>query len=280
MVLAVVVHALLLIALTWGVQWKRDSQNVVAEAELWSAVPQQAAPRETAPPPAPPPVAQKPPAPPPPPPAPQRREADIAQEREKQRQAQEKQRELEEQQQRERERQKRLEAQKQAEAQKRLAEQKRQEELKQKQAQAEKEAERRKQDQAAAAKAKAREAELAELRQENLKRLQGLAGTGGPSASGTAARSSGPSAGYASRIAASIKRNIVFTDVVSGNPATEVRIRVAPDGTIVGKTLVRSSGNKAWDEAVLRAIDRTGSIPRDTDGSVVPEFPALFRPND
>jgi colicin import membrane protein len=37
---------------------------------------------------------------------------------------------------------------------------------------------------------------------------------------------------------------------------------------------------KSWDDAVLRAIDRTDRIPRDTDGSVVPEFTIEFRPKD
>jgi colicin import membrane protein len=72
----------------------------------------------------------------------------------------------------------------------------------------------------------------------------------------------------------------VFTDVISGNPKAIVRLRVAPDGTIVGRQLVASSGVKSWDDAVLRAIDRTGTIPRDTDGSVVPDFEIDFRPNE
>ena len=44
-VLAVLAHVLLLLALTWGVNWKRESKNVAAEAELWSGVPQQPAPK-------------------------------------------------------------------------------------------------------------------------------------------------------------------------------------------------------------------------------------------
>ena len=32
-------------------------------------------------------------------------------------------------------------------------------------------------------------------------------------------------------------------------------MRAAPDGTIVGRKLVKSSGNAAWDDAVLKAID-------------------------
>ena len=52
--LAVLAHAVLLAALTWGVHWKREALSITAEAELWSTVPQQAAPKlvEVPPPPA------------------------------------------------------------------------------------------------------------------------------------------------------------------------------------------------------------------------------------
>src|SRR3569832_63274 len=83
-VLAVLAHLLLMAALTWGIHWNRESENAAVEAELWSSLPQQAAPKLAEPPPAPVPA----PEPltrvetPPPPPAP--RAADIAIEREKQ----------------------------------------------------------------------------------------------------------------------------------------------------------------------------------------------------
>jgi len=65
-VLAVLAHVLLMLALTWGISWNRASENAVAEAELWSSVPQQAAPKAaTAPP-----VVQAPPMPVPVPPPP------------------------------------------------------------------------------------------------------------------------------------------------------------------------------------------------------------------
>ena len=60
--LAMLVHLLLLIALTWGVSWKSKDQSLSFEAELWSALPQEAAPPLQAPPTPPEPVA--PPAPP------------------------------------------------------------------------------------------------------------------------------------------------------------------------------------------------------------------------
>src|SRR5674476_1299083 len=52
--LAMLAHAFLLAALTWGVHWHRETASVSAEAELWSSVPQQAAAKAVEPPPQPP----------------------------------------------------------------------------------------------------------------------------------------------------------------------------------------------------------------------------------
>jgi colicin import membrane protein len=267
-VLAVIAHLLLMIALTWGINWTREDTTVAAEAELWSSLPEQAAPPPAPPVPAAPPVVQAPPVPEKVTPPPLAKEPDIAIEREKKRREDELRRRQEED-------QRKLEAQKK----KLLEEQARREEAAKDRAAKEKLAK----EQAAKDKTK-RELDtkkLEALRQENIKRLQGLAGTSGsPSATGTALRNKGPSATYAGRIAARIKPNIVFTDVVTGNPKAEVEIRVAPDGTIVGIKLLKSSGIKSWDEAVMRAVEKTGSIPRDSDGTVVPEFPIGFSPKD
>ena len=79
---ALVVHALLIVALTAGIQWKQDN-SLSVEAELWSAVPMAAAPKlveveAPPPPPAPKPEpAPKPVVKAPEPPAPNR-DADIA----------------------------------------------------------------------------------------------------------------------------------------------------------------------------------------------------------
>jgi colicin import membrane protein len=144
------------------------------------------------------------------------------------------------------------------------------------------EQERRRKEQAEKAeradKARKEEERLAAQREANLKRLLGQAGaTGEPSATGTATRSAGPSASYAGRIRARIQPNIVFADSVIGNPLATVEVRLAPDGTIIGRRLVKASGVKAWDDAVLRAIDKTEVLPRDTDGRVQPSFEIDFR---
>src|SRR5690349_1406068 len=84
LVLAIIAHLLLMLALTWGIKWNKESENAAAEAELWSTVPRQAAPAEVQPPP--PAPVPPPPAPQvvtPPPPAPVQRQPDIALEREK-----------------------------------------------------------------------------------------------------------------------------------------------------------------------------------------------------
>jgi colicin import membrane protein len=44
--------------------------------------------------------------------------------------------------------------------------------------------------------------------------------------------------------------------------------------------VVDSSGNPAWDEAALKAIDRTGSLPRDVDGRVPSPIIIVVRPTD
>lgn len=300
--LAVLVHVVLIGALTWGVNWKNSADQPAVEAELWAAVPQQAAPRAVEPPPPPPPAPPevRPPAPPPPPPPravepPDTREADIAIEREKKRLEQEKkareqqlEREKRERERKEDERRDRLEQEKKERLQKekekekeqrekQLAEQKKAEQDKQKKLAEDK----RKADEAAKRKADAEAKQLAEQREANLRRLQGLAGaTGGENATGTAQRSAGPSGSYGGKVAAKVKPNIVYPDAISGNPRAEVEVRLSPDGTIVGKRLVQSSGNKAWDDAVLRALDKTETLPRDVDGRVPPSLTIGFRPQD
>lgn len=302
--LAVLVHAVLIGALTWGVNWKNTADQPAVEAELWAAVPTQAAPRavEPPPPPPPPPVQQVTPPAPPPPPPPVRtvepndtREADIAIEREKKRLEQEKkareqqqEREKRERERKEEERRERLEQEKKERLQKekekekeqrekQLAEQKKAEQEKQKKLAEDK----RKADDTAKRKADAEAKQLAEQREANLRRIQGMAGaTGGETATGTAQRSAGPSGSYGGKVAAKVKPNIVYPDAISGNPRAEVEVRLAPDGTIVGKRLVQPSGNRAWDDAVLRALDKTETLPRDVDGRVPPSLTIGFRPQD
>lgn len=290
---ALFMHLLLLAALTWGVHWKSEPNNMSASAELWSAVPLEAAPAANEPEPTPiepvkppEPVKAVEPKPEPKPMAPaspklnaatEREAADIALKKEKEK------KKLEEKKTAELDKKKKLEKEKLE--QEKLAKEKEKEKAK--------ELEKKKKEEAlkkevAAAKAKedakklATEEKRAEaLRNENLKRMQGMAGASGDeNAKGSALKSSGPSASYAGRIRARIKPNITFTEDIAGNPKAEVEVRTSPDGTILSRKLLSRSGNKSWDEAVLKAIDKTAILPRDEDGRVPPVLEISFRPKD
>jgi colicin import membrane protein len=118
---------------------------------------------------------------------------------------------------------------------------------------------------------------LQKIHDENVKRMMGQMD---PAATGSAARDSGPSASYAGRIIARLRPKLVLTDSIPGNPAVEVEIRCAPDGTIIGRRITKPSGSKAWDDAVIRAIDSAGTLPRDTNGKALDTIPIIWRPQD
>jgi len=287
--LAAAAHVLLFVGLGLVTRWTTQVQVVAAEAELWSAMPQQAAPRLIEPEPVPPPEPEPKPEPPKPAPRPapqpepevHKHDADITLKKQRE---EDKKKALEKEK-AEKLRKEKLEKEKadkeKAEKEKRLKEQK----LKEEKAREEKERERKKAEadkrKAEEAKEKAEAARTEALRQENIKRMQGLAGaTGGENSTGSALRSSGPSASYAGRLVARIKPNITYPGDVMGNPRAEIEVKVGADGTIQSRRIVQSSGNKAWDDAVLRAIDKTEVLPKDTDGRVPSVLVLGFRPLD
>jgi len=277
LLLAIAAHGLLLALLAAGVQWHRETPPVVAEAELWSAVPEMAAP-----PPAPeadPTPVVEPPAPPTVEQAPATAAPDIALEKERKRKEQ---LALQEKAEKARALKEKAEKEKLEKLKREKLELAKQEQAKQEKLAREKklQAERKQPDPKNAAEAK----KLEELRQQNLKRMMGQAstavGNGDANATGSAAQASGPSAGYAGRIRARIKPNIIFTDTISSNPIAEVEVRTSPDGTIISRKLTKPSGVKSWDDAVLNAIDKTEVLPRDVDGRVPTSLVISFRPRD
>ena len=269
LVFALAVHLLLMLALGWGVNWKRESVTLSVEAELWSRLPQEAAPKAVQPPPPPPAPAAVAIAPPvttiePSKPEPAPREAEIALEREKEKLADARRKQLAIEREQQREVQRQLAAQKKLElARAKAAEDRQQQDSTKRLRQAEE--------------TKRMEAQ----REDNLRRMQGMAGaTGAPTAAGNAVRASGPSDSYAGRIRARVKPNIVFGEEIAGNPTAEVEVRTSPDGTIVGQRIIKSSGVRGWDEAVLKAVIKTEALPRDVDGRVHSPLIISFRPKD
>ena len=101
---------------------------------------------------------------------------------------------------------------------------------------------------------------------------------------GNTQQAAGPSASYAGRVGAKLKPNITLLEEtrahISGNPVAEVEVRAGGDGSITDRKLIKSSGVKAWDDAVLRAIDKSESLPRDIDGRVPPLLVISFSMKD
>ena len=314
---SLVVHGLLVMALTAGIQWQQDN-TLSVEAELWSAVPMAAAPKlveveapQPPPAPAPAPAPAPPPAPAPQPvvkapepPAPAR-DAEIALAKKRKIEEEKKLQDTLRAEERRKEELKK-DAEKKAKAKleedKRKLEAKKEEERKDKERKdkekdkerAEKERkdkEAKKQQEQKDKKVAAEEAKkFDDLRQENLKHLKSMAGMAGASgnenATGNAMKASGPSNTYGGRIAKLVKDNITFTEAqkmsVEGNPVATIEVHCAPDGSItIGKTkLIKSSGDRNWDTAVLRAMEKTEKIPRDTDGRLHCPFPMDLKPKD
>jgi colicin import membrane protein len=305
---AVVAHALLFLALGLATAWKTQPQTLQAEAELWSAVPQAAAPRlqeplpKSEPEPEPVPEPQPtPPAKPTPPPAPAPdpalalKDAQIALEKKKlddkkkeaeklkaEKEKAEKEKAIQDKAAKDKLEKAKAEKEKLEKDKAEKAKLEKEKLAKEKKAQEDKEREKKK----AAEKDKVEMTKKAEaladsFRKDQMQRTQGLAGASGDATStGTALKSSGPSASYAGRLVGRIKPNIVYPGDVVGNPQAEVEMRVAPDGVIQSRRLKKSSGNKAWDDAVLRAIDKTEVLPKDPDGRVPPLIELVFRPLD
>jgi colicin import membrane protein len=122
-------------------------------------------------------------------------------------------------------------------------------------------------------------------RADQLARLKAAAGaeggSGGKVGDGVGAGGNAPP-GYADRVRKKIKPLIIFNaEAVSGNPAVVVLLDLAPDGTILKRTVVTASSDPAWDRAILLAIERAESLPRDENGKIpMRQIKLTFKPKD
>jgi colicin import membrane protein len=67
---------------------------------------------------------------------------------------------------------------------------------------------------------------------------------------------------YIARITAKIKSNINEPGDIPGNPEAVFRVVQLPTGEIIEVTLVKSSGLRAYDDAVERAIRKSSPLPK------------------
>jgi colicin import membrane protein len=123
------------------------------------------------------------------------------------------------------------------------------------------------------------------VRADQLARLRAAAGaeggSGGTTGSGVGGGGNAPP-GWTDKVVKKVKPLIVFNpESINGNPAAVVKVNLAPDGAILSTELVTSSGNLGWDRAVLLALTRAESLPKDDNGKIPQrEVKLTFKPKD
>ncbi len=123
------------------------------------------------------------------------------------------------------------------------------------------------------------------VRADQLARLRAAAGaeggSGGTIGSGVGGGGNAPP-GWTDKVIKKVKPLIVFNpESVSGNPAAVIQVSLAPDGAILSTSILTSSGNASWDRAVLLALSRAESLPKDDNGKIPQrEVKLTFKPKD
>ncbi len=280
--LAVLVHAALLAALVFGMSWT-SLPHVPVQADLWAELPTPA--RPPAPPPEPPPIQPprvepvsiepprvEPTPPPPAPPVPRVQPAptpDIAVQQEQRRLRDERLREEQAQRQREIEaaRQREEEARRQAEAAR--LERERAEQARREREQAE---------------AELRELQRRQMEEEAQRMRAQMDADAARQRLALAAGQARVIEDHRMLIREKILGEMHLPPNLQGNPEVEYRVDLMPTGEVARVTLVRSSGQSAYDAAVERAILRASPLPLPADRDVARLFRQglilKFRPSE
>jgi colicin import membrane protein len=86
---------------------------------------------------------------------------------------------------------------------------------------------------------------------------------------------------WTDKIRAKIRGNIVPPPNIQGNPEALVLVTQLPSGDVLDAKLVISSGHRAYDDAVLRAILKASPLPKPDSAALFErELKLTFRPQD
>jgi colicin import membrane protein len=87
---------------------------------------------------------------------------------------------------------------------------------------------------------------------------------------------------YRDMISAKVRGNTRLPDNLTGNPEVRCLVMLLPTGEVKSVRVTKSSGNVAYDEAVVRAIEKSSPLPlpddRDARAAFVPELSFVHRP--
>ena len=89
---------------------------------------------------------------------------------------------------------------------------------------------------------------------------------------------------YRDLISATVRGNTRLPDNLKGNPQVRCLVKLLPTGDVVSVRVTQSSGNPAYDEAVVRAIEKSSPLPlpteREARAAFVPELSFTHRPKE
>ena len=100
---------------------------------------------------------------------------------------------------------------------------------------------------------------------------------------GRDAQTSGPrgdQSGYTAKLQAAIRSQMRYPATASGNPFVKVRIEQLPSGEVLNVTVLKPSGVQAFDDAVERAIQAASPLPRPTQGQPPRELELTYNMYD
>jgi colicin import membrane protein len=89
---------------------------------------------------------------------------------------------------------------------------------------------------------------------------------------------------YRDLISATVRGNTRLPDNLKGNPQVRCLVKLLPTGEVLSVRVTQSSGNPAYDDAVVRAIEKSSPLPlpseRDARAAFVPELSFTHRPKE
>jgi len=89
---------------------------------------------------------------------------------------------------------------------------------------------------------------------------------------------------YRDQISAKVRGNTRLPDNLKGNPEVRCLVKLLPTGEVLSVRVTKSSGNPAYDDAVVRAIEKSSPLPLPGDraarAAFVPDLSFVHRPKE